>query len=256
VGAAQKLHNVGEKMNSERLSMRLETVAKYIPEGSRIADIGSDHAYLPCHVVKSGKVPFAIAGEVVEGPFQSAKRHVDTEGLSEKIDVRKGDGLEVISPEEVDCITISGMGGSLIASILDNGKKKLDKVKRLILQPNLSAITIRAWLIDHGWELIGEEILEEDKKIYEILIAEKGSSTKPYEHHDFNTGLLLGPYLMVEKSDVFLKKWRSEVKNWGKILRNLETASNTEENSRKKEELQKKIVMVEEVLAYEKSERS
>lgn len=240
-------------MNTEKLSNRLQTVVRYIPKGSSIADIGSDHAYLPCHVASKGIVPFAIAGEVVEGPFQSAKKQVELEGLNDKVEVRKGDGLEVISAGEVDCITIAGMGGALIASILDEGKEKLSGVKRLVLQPNLSAISIRTWFIDHGWELIEEEILEEDGKIYEILVAEPGNPHKPYKDINFQTSLLMGPFLIARKPESFMKKWRGEVDNWRRILSKLEGATDSEENIKKKQELQGKIQMVEEVLDSEKS---
>lgn len=243
-------------MNSEKLSYRLETVAKYIPDGSSLADIGSDHAYLPCHVVRSGKVPYAVAGEVAEGPFQSAKKQVQQEELTEKVQVRKGDGLQVIKPGEVECITIAGMGGALIASILENGKEKLTNVKRLVLQPNLSAISIRKWLLESGWGLVGEEILEEDGKIYEVLIAEKGEPKKPYAMTDLSAGLLLGPFLMNEKTPVFLTKWRSELNNWKRILQQLESASESEDTVKKREELQGKIKMVEEAINDEKSEWS
>lgn len=235
-------------MNINKLSKRLETVVKYIPEGSRIADIGSDHAYLPCYVVKNGQVPFAIAGEVVEGPFQSAKSQVQSEGLTDRVEVRKGDGLEVISPGEVDCVTIAGMGGALIASILDKGVDKLQGIKRLVLQPNISAVSIRVWLLKQGWELIEEEILEEDGKIYEILVAEEGDPLKPYEKANLPSFLLLGPFLAKQKSTTFIKKWQGEAENWRRILGNLEKAADTPENIEKKKELENKIQMVEEVM--------
>ncbi|TKC19938.1 tRNA (adenine(22)-N(1))-methyltransferase [Robertmurraya kyonggiensis] len=235
-------------MNIDKLSQRLQSVAGYIPEGSSIADIGSDHAYLPCHVVKKGRVPFAIAGEVVEGPFQSAKKQVESEELTNQIDVRKGDGLAVLSPGEVDCITIAGMGGALIASILEQGLDKLEGVTRLILQPNLSAQSIRVWLIDHEWQLIAEEILEEDGKIYEILVAEKGEPHRPYNQEKIHSELLMGPFLSSKKTEPFVKKWKSEMKNWMRILSKLEQAADTEDNRQKKEELQNKLRMVEEVL--------
>lgn len=235
-------------MNIDKLSQRLQTVAEYIPEGSRLADIGSDHAYLPCHVVKKGKVSYAIAGEVVEGPFQSAKKQVEAEGLSNRIEVRKGDGLEVISNDEVDCITIAGMGGALIASILDAGVAKLTNVKRLILQPNLSAKSIRLWLLEHGWQLMAEEILEEDGKIYEILVAEKGDPNKPYHNTNIAAALLMGPFLIEQKKVPFVKKWRSEVANWKRILGRLEEAAENEDNQKKRMELSNKILLVEEVL--------
>ena len=234
-------------MNSEKLSKRLETVAKYIPIDSRLADIGSDHAYLPCYMVQNGFISFAIAGEVVEGPFQSAKGQVVQLGLDEKISVRLGDGLAVIEQGEVDCITIAGMGGSLIASILEQGKAKLGQVTRLVLQPNISAISVREWLLENGWGLTAEEILEEDGKIYEILVAEQGDEKVAYQNN-LEKGLLLGPYLIKDKDYIFQKKWSMEKENWLKILNQLEKASNTVENNEKKQELQKKIGLVEEVL--------
>jgi tRNA (adenine22-N1)-methyltransferase len=234
-------------MNTEKLSARLQAVADFIPKGFKLADIGSDHAYLPCYVVKKGTVPFAIAGEVVEGPFQSALSQVTDEELSEQISVRKGNGLEVIKVNEVDCITIAGMGGALISSILESGKEKLSNVKRLILQPNISAKSIREWLLDNDWELVDEKILEEDGKIYEVLVAEKGNPHQPF-NHDLHKGLLMGPFLMIEKNEVFKKKWLDEKKNWERILSQLAEANESEEVQSKIKELKVKITMVEEVL--------
>ena len=241
-------------LNTDKLSVRLETVAKYVLKDSRLADIGSDHAYLPSFLIKNGQISFGIAGEVAKGPFQSAEKNVLAEGLADRISVRMGDGLEVIQPGEVDCITIAGMGGSLIASILENGNEKLDSVKRLVLQPNINAIAIRSWLVDNHWELIAEEIIEEDSKIYEILVAEKGDPLKPYRDVPLETGLLVGPFLLRGKEKAFNKKWSLEKKNWNRIYEQLESAGPSAETEAKKQELVKKISLIEGVLDNEDSE--
>ena len=236
-------------MNAERLSKRLDAVANNIQQGARLADIGSDHAYLPCNVVKRGIVSMAVAGEVAEGPYQSALEQVQVEELADQITVRKGDGLEVITPNEVDCITIAGMGGTLISNILDRGKAKLEGVQRLVLQPNVGSFAIRSWLIDNGWELIKEEILKEDGKIYEILVAEKGSPLKPYQEGNLEEGILFGPFLLKVKTQVFREKWALEKKNWERILKQLDEAVQNEDTASRRVDLEKKIRMAEEALS-------
>lgn len=236
-------------MNELRLSKRLEAVASNIPPKSILADIGSDHAYLPCYAFLKGYITNAIAGEINEGPYRSAMDQVAKSGLREVIDVRKGNGLEVIEPNEVDCITIAGMGGSLITTILEEGKNKLEGVRRLILQPNIGAINIRKWLMDHQWQIVSETILEEDGKIYEILVADRGEPKAPYIN--LEAGLLLGPFLVKEKNQTFIKKWTHEKQHWLAILSNLEKAEKTEENIERKKELEQKILIVEGVLNEE-----
>jgi tRNA (adenine22-N1)-methyltransferase len=235
-------------MNTDKLSDRLATVANYIPKGSRIADIGSDHAYLPCHMVKKGAVRYAIAGEVAEGPYQSALKQVQLEGLTKSIDVRKGDGLEVIQPGEVECITIAGMGGTLITSILEAGKDKLVNVERLILQPNVGAHAIRSWLCENNWRLVSESILKEEGKIYEVLVAQNGTGEDIYCDMQ-ELELLFGPYLLKEKNDAFCEKWALEKKNWQRILNQLEQAEQNDTTLDKKREIENKLKMVEEVLS-------
>lgn len=235
-------------MNSHQLSARLHTVASFVPKGSSIADIGSDHAYLPCYLGHQRLVNKAVAGEVVEGPFQSAKRQVKENGLEQLIDVRKGSGLTVIEPGEVDVITIAGMGGPLIAQILEEGNDRLPGVKRLILQPNINAISIRDWLTANRWKIMDEKILEEDGKIYEVLVAEPSTAPIKLTFQD----RLLGPVLSKEKSPVFHKKWKQEYNQWVKILNQIEQAGDTSHLNDKKQELLVKMKLVLEVLNWEK----
>ncbi|MGG4490007.1 tRNA (adenine(22)-N(1))-methyltransferase [Metabacillus idriensis] len=234
-------------MNEVNLSNRLKTVADYIPKNAVLADIGSDHAYLPCYAILNGLAASAVAGEVVLGPFQSAKKQVQKSGLGDVISVRLGSGLDVIDPNEVTCITIAGMGGALIEKILEAGKEKLAGAERLILQPNIHAHHVRKWLLNNGWKLINEEILEEDGKIYEILVAEKGEANAPYQHTGLQIGLLVGPFLMGEKTEPFLKKWTQEIEHNKRILTSLESAAPSPGNEAKKKELNELIEMLEEV---------
>ncbi|MFF5993763.1 tRNA (adenine(22)-N(1))-methyltransferase TrmK [Lysinibacillus sp. KU-BSD001] len=230
-------------MNAQKLSKRLETVASFVPTGAVLADIGSDHAYLPCNLVHKGIVSRAIAGEVVKGPYESAVRQVRTEGLSEVITVRLADGLAAIHPEDkVNTVTIAGMGGPLIVSILENNPESLQSVTRLILQPNIHAKAIREWAIRNGWAIHDEAILEEDDKIYEILVLQRGQES--YTEAE----ILLGKKLMAEKSPVFMQKWAREMANWERVLQSIEKAEATSEIETKRAELHHLIALVQEAL--------
>src|SRR5690554_2583760 len=121
---------------SVKLSLRLSTIADLVQPGSRLADIGSDHALLPVFLVQQGIIESAIAGEINEGPFLAANKQVQQANLQHKISIRHGDGLSVLDNHEVDTIVIAGMGGSTMVSILQEGIHRLSSVKRLIMQPN------------------------------------------------------------------------------------------------------------------------
>ncbi|OLP65557.1 tRNA (adenine(22)-N(1))-methyltransferase [Bacillus pumilus] len=235
-------------MNEMNLSKRLKRVADFLPKDAVFADIGSDHAYLPCYAILHQKAVKAIAGEITDGPLQSAKQQVHKLELDEQISVRKGNGLEVIEQGEVHAVTIAGMGGALIANILKDGKHKLTGDERLILQPNIHAYHIRLWLYQEGYELIDEVILEEDGKIYEIIIAEKGDRDKAYQGMSKEAGMLVGPYLAKKQNDVFRRKWMQELQHTEKIESQIKKAAPTDENKERQKELQAKIIILKEVL--------
>lgn len=226
-------------MNSEKLSARLEAVASFVEQGAILADIGSDHAYLPCHLVKLGRITKAIAGEVVKGPFESAVNNVRKKGLSNEITVRLANGLKAIHDNDgVDTISIAGMGGPLIASILSDGYEKLANVKRIVTQPNIHASSIREWAVQNGWKIIDEEILKEDHKIYEIIVLERGQA-------DYNElEMMVGPFLLKQKSEVFIEKWKRESDEWKRVLASLENAGATTDINNRKKQLQKKIELI------------
>ena len=187
------------------ISKRLELVASFVPQGAVLLDVGSDHAYLPIDLVERGQIRNAIAGEVVEGPYQSAVKNVEAHGLKEKIQVRLANGLAAFEEaDQVSVINIACMGGRLIATILEEGLDKLASVQRLILQPNNREDDLRIWLQDHDFHIVAESILEEAGKFYEILVVEAGQMKLSASDVRF------GPFLSKEVSPIFVQKWQKE----------------------------------------------
>lgn len=247
-------------MNEIKLSKRLKAVADYVDNGARLADIGSDHAYLPTYLMQKAVINFAVAGEVVKGPFEFAKNHVSEAYLSDRIQVRLANGLGAIeNTDKIDTIVIAGMGGILISEILEAGKEKLSHVKRLILQPNNHEESLRQWLVNHQFVIKNEEILLEAGKFYEIIVAEPLSklmtepSAKPSVPLSADlmafgielslNDLTFGPFLSKEKSIIFQQKWQKELNTLNKIIARL-----PEEQVEKRQEVLNQIARIEEVL--------
>ena len=220
------------------ISKRLELVASFVPQGSVLLDVGSDHAYLPIELVERDQIEGAIAGEVVEGPYQSAVKNVESHGLKEKIQVRLANGLAAFEEaDQVSVITIAGMGGRLIATILEEGLDKLASVQRLILQPNNREDDLRIWLQDHSFQIVAESILEEAGKFYEILVVEAGQMKLSASDVRF------GPFLSKEVSPIFVQKWQKEAAKLEFALSQI-----PEKNLEERQVLVDKIQTIKEVL--------
>jgi tRNA (adenine22-N1)-methyltransferase len=184
--------------------MRLERVAAHVPAGARLADIGSDHGYLPVALMRRGVIVAAVAGEVALTPFYSAERTVRENGLEQRITVRQANGLAAIEAEDgITAISLCGMGGETIRDILDSGKAHLSGRERLILQPNGGEQPLRQWLMDNGYRILAEEVLRENRFDYEIIVAER-SGPVTYSAEE----LYFGPQQMQARSPAFLLKWQ------------------------------------------------
>lgn len=235
-------------MNETQLSKRLEIVGAQVPAGSRLADIGSDHAYLPIALMLAGKISHAIAGEVVQGPFQSAQNQVAKNNLSKKIEVRLADGLEAITlADEIDAITIAGMGGSLIRDILENGRQKgrLSGKEYLVLQPNVGERNVREWLADHSYQIDFETVLAEKGKIYEVIAAKKSDMPVTYTEEE----LMFGPLLLQNPTSVFQQKWQRELHQREQVWTQLQTAKTPP--SEKLTQIRREIEKIREVLQHD-----
>ncbi|WP_159561058.1 tRNA (adenine(22)-N(1))-methyltransferase [Streptococcus halichoeri] len=189
----------------EHLSKRLSLVAEKIPPGSRLLDVGSDHAYLPIYLASQGLIDRAVAGEVVKGPYESACRNVAAHGLQQVISVRLANGLAAMQAEDgITAVSICGMGGRLIADILGADQAQLATVKTLVLQPNNREDELRQWLVAHQFAIVAETILMENDKYYEIIVAQPGHQMLDAKAYRF------GPFLSQAKTAVFKAKWHRE----------------------------------------------
>lgn len=246
-----------------QLSERLRAIAERIEPGSRLADIGSDHALLPAFLAEQGRIVSAVAGELNPGPLEAARKQIQESGLEKVVSVRKGNGLEVITPGDADTVSIAGMGGNLIVEILSAGlaQGKLEGVRRLVLQPNVGEEAVRRWLRSNGWSLLSEEILEEDGKIYEILAAEKDSSAgedpdaglyRSREWEGFGTLteadlFRFGPYLLDSRDPAFAEKWKRETAKLERIAESL-AQSELEESKVKRQQVLEDINRLKELI--------
>lgn len=191
-------------MNEQTLSRRLERVAAQVPAGARLADIGSDHAYLPVALMRRGVIVAAVAGEVALTPFRAAERTVRENDLAHCITVRLANGLAAIEAGDgITVVSLCGMGGETIRDILDSGKARLSGEERLVLQPNGGEQPLRHWLMDNGYRIVSEEVLRENRFDYEIIVAER-SGPVLYSAEE----LYFGPLQMQARSPAFLAKWQ------------------------------------------------
>lgn len=198
-------------MRYKELSPRLAAVARMIPRGVPLADVGTDHAYLPIELVQSGHTPWAVAVDVREGPYERARRAVENAGLSERIDVRLGDGLTVLEPGEVHTVVMAGMGGGLMRRLLSADPEKTRSFQRLVLQPNMASYQLRSAMFDLRWKLMDEQLVWDDGHLYEVLAYESGNDdtyaaaaetlgrADPFTflRHDWFLLFLLGPHLLL-----------------------------------------------------------
>ncbi len=247
-----------------KLSRRLSALAEWVPQGARLADIGTDHALLPVFLAGSGQVELAIAGDVNAGPVEAAKRQVRDAGLDALVSVRLGDGLAVVEPGEVDTVSIAGMGGSLMVRILDQGISRLEGVNTLILSPHVAEDQVRRWLTEHQYAIDRETLIEEDGVIYSIIRAVKvydEAEARDIAARLYDTGILapklvkvspsllyeMGPLLLREPTEAFRRKWEQEIAKRERVILQLQQAD-APEAAEKAKEWQEDVREIREVL--------
>ncbi|MBC7765666.1 MAG: SAM-dependent methyltransferase [Hyphomonadaceae bacterium] len=164
-------------MKQPDLSPRLLAIAHHVKPCHTVADIGTDHAYIPIWLTLNGIVQHAIAADVKKGPIQRAKANIASYDLSQHIETRLGDGLAVLAPDEAQGVIIAGMGGILTCALLQASQAVLKTTQQLILQPMQAQEEVRKWLFDNAWHITQEMLVKEGDKRYHIIVARQGLIT-------------------------------------------------------------------------------
>ncbi|HIR12388.1 MAG TPA: SAM-dependent methyltransferase [Candidatus Choladousia intestinavium] len=218
-----------------QISERLRAVSDMVASGSCLADVGTDHGYIPIYLVSEGRIPKAIAMDINLGPLSRARENIETGGLSGKIETRLSNGLDALAPGEADTIIIAGMGGPLAVEILKRGREALKSCRSLILQPQSEIWNVRRYLDENEWRIQEENMILEEGKFYPMLRAGREGSEKLDQ-----VQLFYGPRLLERRHPVllsYLKKEREKLKEVREKLARSES-SRAEDREREIRKLQ------------------
>lgn len=202
------------------LSERLHCIAGLVERGEPIADIGSDHAFLPIYLVSMGMVPWAVAGELGDGPYNRALQAIKQADLLDRIQARQGDGLQVLAYAEVSTIILAGLGGDNIAAILAHDWLKAASYKRFIFQPMSKAGVLRKVLAEKGWPILDEKLVRENEHYYPIIQSEPGSEIYQLDELEME----IGPKILLANDDIKKGFISSYVEKYGKVYSNLNSS--------------------------------
>lgn len=230
------------------LSKRMQAVASLVTTGNRIADIGTDHAYIPIFLIQENRIPSAIAMDVKEGPLMRAGEHVREYGLEDRIEIRLSDGFRELGAGEADTAVIAGMGGSLVMRILKEHWEITCSLKECILQPQSEIAKVRAFLLEEGFLFIEEDMVLDIEKYYPMMKVIPPSRNRIPEVWT-ETELRFGKLLLRKQHPVLHQFLQREERICMQILESFENISGDRIELRKKE-LEEELLHIREGLEY------
>ncbi len=225
-----------------QLSQRLSSVASMVTAGNCLADVGTDHGYVPIYLYERNVIPRAIAMDVNKGPLERAALHIAESGMKEVIETRLSDGLTALRPNEADSIVIAGMGGPLMIRILSAYPEVTASAKELILQPQSEIAEVRIWLYEQGYEIVEEHMVYEEGKYYPMFKAIKNPEARKLSYLEYKFGRLE----VLREKDVLKDFVLRELSNKQNILKKLEEEQ-TEKSKGRAEEIKQLIKELEEM---------
>ena len=182
------------------LSKRLTAVAGLVTEGASVADIGTDHGYIPIHLIEQNLSPKVIAMDINKGPLERARIHIAGYGMSDRIETRLSDGLAAVKPKEVEEMIVAGMGGGLVIHILEEGKQIVSTLKGCILQPQSEIQKVREYLVEHMMRVVPPEYCE-----HKTADRQEDCKKEEWEY-------LYGPLLLKNKNPILYEYLKREIR--------------------------------------------
>jgi len=244
-----------------RLQERLLRIAGYVPPGSMVADIGADHALLPIYLVKQGICHRVVATDLKTGPLAAARSTVALVNLGKWVELRLGDGMAIFQPGEADVFIIAGMGGVKIIDILNRAPDVLGQANRLILQPLGGVAQLRRWLLDNGWGLIDEDLVIDDGRYYEIIVAEHQNGLDEQatisglcEQDERDLLVEIGPRLVEKRHPLLVAYLNKQIQDMESVLVALRRAQ-TPTARQRKQDWAEKIAYYKEIIRRIESAR-
>ena len=202
----------------QNLSKRLLEIAVLVPKGCRVADIGTDHGYLPIYLIKSGIASGVLACDIAEKPLALAQKNIEASGLH-NISTRLSDGFSALKPEELDCAVIAGIGGEVISGIIDRCVWLKDNRYTLVLQPTTSPEKLREYLSLNGFSVEKETAICENGKIYSIMQVGYTGEKTLLSPHEFYIGVLTPE---TEDAKAYIKKQLKRVQTLANDLKGIQ----------------------------------
>ncbi|MBF1019185.1 MAG: SAM-dependent methyltransferase [Lachnospiraceae bacterium] len=214
-----------------KLSRRLLAVAQMVPTGSILCDVGCDHAYLPIYLIREKICPQVIAMDVKEEPCRRAAANVEQAGLSDRILLRRSDGLSALKEGEADTVVLAGMGGALMRKILEEGFAYDKGIRHLILEPQSEVAALRKFLRMPGkgrrpgfFSITDEKMVEENGHFYPVIALEAKAEETSSQMEDSRLLAVMdafGPVLLRKKDPVLKKFLQREERKAHSLLEDL-----------------------------------
>lgn len=245
-------------MKHTQLSKRLKFVSDFITPGHILADIGTDHGFIPISMVQEGKIPNAYAMDINKGPLERADEHIKEACLENKIETRLSDGLEKLKAHEAETVLIAGMGGSLIIKILTEGAHALEGVKELVLSPHTEADLVREYLKGTDFVIVREGMVVDAGKYYVVIKAVR--TDKAHDIYEtpaeecipdgvtqemYKTLCIKYGKLLIQEKSLVLKEFLNKEKSKYNIIYNGLKDSKTENGIKRKEAVKEELQQIE-----------